>query len=78
VIIVDAMEVRRLARGTRYGSAPHFRVVRVMVAVPAEISSLLLRAIERWHGGLPICLIKEAILRFFSCQHDVMLNDGPH
>jgi hypothetical protein len=53
--------------GTRYGSTPNLRVVRVVAVVPAEISSMLLGASGRQHGGMSICLIKHTTLWFFLC-----------
>jgi hypothetical protein len=39
---VAARAARHLVGGNPYGSSPHLPVVQVMVAVPAQISSLLL------------------------------------
>lgn len=43
--------------------------------VPTDISGLLLGAGGR-RGGLPICLIKEAVIGFFSRQDGVVLDAG--
>jgi hypothetical protein len=64
--------------GTRYGSTPNLRVVRVVAVVPAEISGLLLGA-DRWQcGSMPTCLIKEVVHRFFARKDDVMFDLGSH
>jgi hypothetical protein len=64
-IVVATREARRLVRGTTYSSNPHLRGVRVVV-VPAEISGLMLGVGGRHHGGMPIFLIQETVLGFFS------------
>ena len=53
-------------------------MVRVVAAVPAEISGLPLEAGWRRRGGLPICIIKVVILGFFSRQDGVLLDAGLH
>jgi hypothetical protein len=53
-------------------------VAWVVVAVPAEISGMMLEAGGRRRGGLPIFQIKEAILGFFTFQNSVLLEAGPH
>jgi hypothetical protein len=78
VIVVAAKMAWRLVRGTWYGSTPHLRVLRVVLAMPAEISGLLLEAGGRQRGGVPICLIKKAILGFLSRQDGVLLDTDPY
>jgi hypothetical protein len=53
-------------------------VLRVVLAMPAEISGLLLEAGGRQRGGVPICLIKKAILGFLSRQDGVLLDTDPY
>jgi hypothetical protein len=50
--------------GARCGSSPHLCVMRVVAAVPAKISDLRLGVGGRRRGGLPIYLIKKAVLGF--------------
>jgi hypothetical protein len=50
----------------------------VRAAVLAEICDLLLEAGGRRRGGLLICIIKEAVLGFFSCYDGVLLDVGPY
>jgi hypothetical protein len=58
--------------------SPHHRVVRLEMAVPAQISVQLLGAGEGRRGGLPICIIKEMVIGLFSRQDSVMLYACPH
>jgi hypothetical protein len=53
---------RRLVRGAWYGSTPNLRLVRVVEAMPVEIFLLILGAGGWRHGGMPICLLKKAVL----------------
>jgi hypothetical protein len=70
-IVLAARVAQCLVWGTRCGSSPHLRVVRVVVS--AEISGLLLGADGRWRGGLPIFLIKDVVLGFFLRQNNICL-----
>jgi hypothetical protein len=49
----------------------------LVLAVPTEISDVLLGFDEWQCGGPPISLIKEAVLGFFSRQDDVLLVGCP-
>jgi hypothetical protein len=65
-------------QGTRYGSDPHIHVVRAVVAVPAEISRLLLGASGWRRGGLSIFLINDLVLGFLSRKDGALLDAGLH
>jgi hypothetical protein len=78
MIAMAARTTRCLFRGTRYSSASYLRVVWLVVAVSNEIDVLLLEADGWCRWGLPISLIKEVVILFFSRKDDVLLNAEPH